>query len=150
MAKGERFLAMPGRTIVRRSCAQVRGASSEFETQAELTLSSRQPFGDGAEGVGDQTLLVLYGGGVAGVEEVEEFKEALDAQSLANNPGFGYAHIHIDESRRTKGVSTGLEIAPSKAPVSILIDRSKCCSSVLEAALRAEQAAELYLPRQIH
>ena len=123
--------------------------SSELDFQTNLPFAARQPLGDRAEQV-PGALLNLYRCGVAVIKHVEEFKQALHAEVLANRPSPGDAQVHVHEGRRSKSVAACLQVAAIEIAVAVLVDRRFSRRRVAEAALRAENAAELNLPRQFH
>src|SRR5205807_8656422 len=124
-------------------------AKLERETQSDLAFPARQSLRNCAKR-GRLTLLDLNGRRVGVIEQVEELEKPLHSESLANNPGFRDAQVHIDERRSREGVAPRLEVAAIEVAVAILIEGLRSTDGVAESTLRAQQAAELNLPRQFH
>src|SRR4029077_9615315 len=121
----------------------------ECETQPDLAFSAGQGLRDSAERC-SLGLLNLNGGRIGIVKQIKEFEKALDFEAITDGPGFSDAQIHVNEMRSNEGIAARFQVAAVKRAIRIHIDRLLCDSGIAEAALGAEQAAELNLPRQFH
>src|SRR5882724_11614212 len=111
-------------------------AKLERETQSDLAFAPRQSLRNRAKR-GRLTLLDLNGRRVGVIEQVEELEKPLHSESLANNPGFRDAQVHIDERRSREGVASGFQIADTVGSIAILINWLQGAVCITESTLRA-------------
>src|SRR5215469_9034180 len=94
-------------------------------------------------------LVDVYGRRIGAVKEVEEFKHALKIHAFVDAKSLRDAHIHVHETRRLECVAARFQVATVKVIVAVLIERHERALRVAEAALAAEETAELNLPGKI-
>jgi len=93
----------------------------------------------------------LDGGGIGAVEQIEELEVGVEPDSFSEIEAPGDARVEVDEWRRDEVIAALQKIYPVE--MAVAIDVRRICRkprAIVKAALRAENAAEVHFPRELH
>src|SRR6185369_5075234 len=123
----------------------------ELEPQTNLPFASGQHLPQRSKRAVGDVLLYLHGSGILAIEDVEKLKQRLKPHALGDVEPFRKPQIEIDERRCCKEIATGAGpmIDRIERSVAIRIFQRQCRATEMKSTLRAEDAADLKLPRKL-
>src|SRR6185369_5321225 len=123
----------------------------ELEPQTNLPFASGQHLPQRSERAVGDVLLYLHGSGILAIEDIEKLKQRLKPHALSDIETLRKAQIEIDVWRRGKEIATSAwtMIDRIKSSIAIRIFQRQGRATDMESTLRAENAADLKLPRKL-